>query len=55
MSCSLTNEMSAFKAGHGNILGLTGEVSHASILPKTRTGAGNEGTGGNLKGNIRPD
>ena len=55
MSCLLTNEMSAFKAGHGNMLNLTMEVSYANILSQTRTGAGNEGAGSNPKGNKRTD
>jgi len=53
MSCSLTNEMSAFKAGYGNMFGLIREVSHANILSTTRTGAGNEDSRGDLKGDIR--
>ena len=55
MSGLLTNEMSAFKAGYGNMLNLTMEVKYAGILFKTRTGAGNEGSGSDLKGNKRTD
>ena len=47
--------MSAFKTGHGNMLNLTMEVSYAGILSRTRTGAGNEGAGSDLKGNKRTD
>ena len=55
MSYSLTSEMSAFKAGYGNMLSLTMEVKHAGILSKTRTGAGNEGAGCDLKGHSQED
>jgi len=47
--------MSAFKAGYGNMLSLTMEVKHAGILSKTRTGAGNEGAGCDLKGHSQED
>ena len=53
MSGLLTNEMSAFKAGGDNMLRLTKGVKDADILSRTRTGAGNESTRGNPKGNIR--
>ncbi len=53
MSCFLTNEMSACKAGYGNMFGLIREVSHANILSTTRTGAGNEDAGSDLEGDIR--
>ena len=56
MSCLLTNEMSAFKTGHDNMFSLTTtEVSYANILSTARTGAGNEGTGSDPKGNKRTD
>ena len=55
MSGLLTSEMSAYKAGYGNMLSIKREVDYASILPKTRTGAGNEDTGSNLTSNKRAD
>lgn len=53
MPCSLTNEVSAYKAGYGNMFDLIKEVSHANMLSKTRTGAGNEDAGSDPKANIR--
>ena len=50
MPAFLTNEMSAYKSGCGNMFFVTREVGYANILPKARTGAGNEGARGNLKG-----
>jgi hypothetical protein len=45
MSGLLTSEMSAYKAGYGNMSCINEkEVDYAGILPKTRTGAGNEST-----------
>lgn len=52
MSASLTNEMSALKSGCGNMFHRNlKEVADGIILSSTRTGAGNEGARGNLKGN----
>ena len=51
MSALLTNEVSAFKAGDGNMFHLNWEVYNENILPKIRTGAGNEGTRSDIKGN----
>ncbi len=55
MSGLLTSEMSAYKAGYGNMYCIIKEVSYAVILPKTRTGAGNESARCNSKGDKRKD
>jgi len=53
MSGLLNSEMSAFKAGCGNMFTPTKEAGYANILPKTRTGAGYEDAGSDLAGNER--
>ena len=56
MSGLLTNEMSALKSGCGNMFHQNlKEARDGNILPKARTGAGNEGARGNLKGNKWPN